>query len=176
MVLAEGLPLDGEPCALPAGCGCSHHTMDCTNITVFPIFEQLIKAGIQHIQLHETTLVDLHPFLERDWPRLQQLIFQNNNFLACDIIESLHRNELKIYSDCITTTVNTPTTVEPTAETSLVLLLLGGILFMLTIGALISVCGNQSRNHQSEREVIQAYGHTGVEETTSDIADTSSRP
>ena len=92
-----------EPCGLPRGCLCSIpvlFSIRCTNVTVFPLFDAHLKVGVLSIHLDDTRLVGLNPFLERDWPNLQEITFRNNTLLACAVIDSLQRDGLLVYSDC----------------------------------------------------------------------------
>ena len=91
------------PCGLPSGCFCSApilYEITCTNITVYPFFPQLLKAGVNTIRFYNTLIIDLFPFPIDDWPRLKELIFQGNTLLHCNVIHKLHRAGLLIYSDC----------------------------------------------------------------------------
>lgn len=89
------------PCGLPSGCICSDpilYLISCTNISVFPIFEDVIRPGVIDIILYQTRLVALPVFTVDMWPSLKHVDVRNNSLLQCSsIVEILG---LRIVSDC----------------------------------------------------------------------------
>ena len=130
------------PCGQPEGCMCSEpvlHDIACTNVTVFPLFPSHLKDGVLTIRIYGTQIVDMHPFLKRDWPRLQELDFHDNKHLSCRVIEKLQRDDLHITCDCYKTSDCLYKTKNKTAN--VVFPIISGVSFVLsiltTIGALM---------------------------------------
>ncbi len=100
----------GGFCGTPCGCQCSVpilNTISCTNISVFPVFDELIQPGVLRIVINDTYISDIQPFEKVDWLNLHELVFRRNKNLNCNIINSLQRDGLHINSDCITSTEHT---------------------------------------------------------------------
>ncbi len=92
-----------EPCGLPAGCYCSVpvlHAINCRNITVFPIFEDVIKPGVLSITISDSEIIRLPPFKKGDWDRLRRVVFINTPMLDCGTIAEIRRPGLDILSEC----------------------------------------------------------------------------
>jgi len=92
------------PCGQPTGCYCTApilHQIQCTNITVFPIFEDVIKPGVVSIVFHQSQIVGLPPFPQDSWIKLQQLAFIDTPSMPCSAIAELKRPGLRILSECI---------------------------------------------------------------------------
>jgi hypothetical protein len=136
------------PCGSPSGCLCSSpilHTINCQGgITVLPLFEPWIKPGVVRIQLIETNLVDLPPFLEELWPRLGEVFFRGNEDLSCEAIGRLRRKGLYIDSDCLNGTIGPALPTVPLKpemqEQAVALTIVGGISIVCTIGTILGVC------------------------------------
>ena len=89
-----------EPCGLPGGCYCSFPILTdihCTdNITVFPLFDDDIKAGVLSITFYKSRIVNLPPFHAEPWKRLKVLSFIDTPHLTCEVLPRLHRPGLDI--------------------------------------------------------------------------------
>ena len=89
-----------EPCGQPRGCFCSFPVLNrihCTqNITVFPIFDDVIKPGVLSITFYKSRIVELPPFNKEKWLRLNHLSFVDTSYLACEALPRLHRPGLDI--------------------------------------------------------------------------------
>jgi hypothetical protein len=119
-----------EPCGLPHGCLCSTpvlHAINCTNITVFPLIPMHMKYGVLSIGLYNTRLVELPPFLDSDWPRLNELFLYQNPYLPCPVTHE--RKDIEIHSDCLPTT--TPT-IEISQKINTLYPILGAVSFVFT--------------------------------------------
>jgi hypothetical protein len=103
-----------------------------------------MKPGVVRIQLVETKLVDLPPFLEELWPSLGEVFFRRNKDLGCDAIARLQRKGLYIDSDCLNTTIGPalPTVhLKPEMqEQAVALSIVGAISIVCTIGTILGVC------------------------------------
>lgn len=93
-----------EPCGLPKGCYCSIpilHQIQCTNINVFPFFDELIKPGVISLTIHNSNITGLPPFNMSEWDRLHIVNFIDTPLLSCHTITELQRPGLRIFSECL---------------------------------------------------------------------------
>lgn len=137
------------PCGLPSGCLCNSpiiFRLECSNISIFPSFDPIIKPGVLSISIHETKLVDMNPFLQRDWMRLKELHFRNNPLLSCAIIDSLRRPGLKIYSDCQTPQRH---------NIDIISTVLGGVSIVFTLLTIVAVFLKRQRRPSTTYELAK---------------------
>ena len=95
---------DWEPCGLPSGCYCSRpilHQIHCTNITVFPFFENVTKPGVLSVAVYDSNIVGIPPFRKEEWDNLKYLNFIGTPLLMCDAIAEIKRPGLQILSQCL---------------------------------------------------------------------------
>ena len=95
---------DWEPCGLPGGCYCSRPILDqihCPNITVFPVFEDVIKPGVSSVAIYDSNIVGLPPFRKEEWDRLKHISFVRTPILMCEAIAEIKRPGLHIFSECL---------------------------------------------------------------------------
>lgn len=94
-----------QPCGQPSGCYCTvpmPHQIQCLeDVKVFPIFENLIKPGVESIVFRGSQIVDLPPFRRDEWDRLKHLSFIDTPNMSCDNIAKLSQPRLTILSHCI---------------------------------------------------------------------------
>ena len=94
-----------EPCGIPAGCYCSTPVLNqiqcLDNITVFPLFYDLLKAEIRSIVFHRSKIAGLPQFNKKEWTGLQHLSFIETDLMSCEAIAELKRPGLRIFSECI---------------------------------------------------------------------------
>lgn len=94
-----------EPCGVPAGCYCSTPVLSqiqcLRNVTVFPVFEDIIKPGVLSIVFHGSKIAGLPPFEKAEWDRLKHLSFVDTELMSCDAIAELKRPGLRIFSECV---------------------------------------------------------------------------
>lgn len=95
---------DWEPCGLPSGCYCSRPILSqihCTNISVLPLFKDLVKPGVISLAVYDSNIVGIPPFKKEEWDRLKYLSFIGTPLLMCDAIAAIKRPGLEILSKCL---------------------------------------------------------------------------
>lgn len=101
VALAMGVANGFEQCGIPRGCVCSApvlHTIQCSNITVFPLIDALLTYGVVSVRLYNTQLIELPLFPEEEWPVLNEVVLRNNTLLDCQF--DAQRKDITIDSDC----------------------------------------------------------------------------
>ena len=132
-----------EPCGLPAGCLCATpvlHEIHCQNITVFPIFDAVIKPGILSVTVYNSSIVGLPPFNKDEWDSLKYLNFVDTPRLSCEAIAEIQRPGLHILSECVCTTKKScPECTEPAWEHTwcLATILVLIVLFNIALGFIL---------------------------------------
>lgn len=105
-----------EPCGLPAGCYCSTpvlHQIQCQDLTVFPVFNHTIKAGVLGIVIYRSNIVGLPRFNKEDWSGLNELAIIKTPSLPCNVVADIARPGLTILNECIPQDCPEPATCPP---------------------------------------------------------------
>ena len=147
---------DWVPCGAPRGCYCSApvlHAIQCTDVTVFPIFEDVIKPGVVNITISKSNIVGLPPFKNDEWNSLRYLNFIDTPMILCDELDKLKQQGLKISANECTELVqdcqsksNSPNSI------NCALFFLDGIVPINTSIHPIIICHHPSQYHQSIRQ------------------------
>ena len=104
-----------EACGSPNVCTCRHRRITCNSIAFFPMFSNKRRQLTQAIDISNSSLLFIAPFLPSVWTSLKYLTLSHNEFLPCSFISTyLHGDGLNTTSGCTHTSVSLDvTTVRP---------------------------------------------------------------